>query len=191
MTQAIDESRTAASPVPPILSAAEVGALRARGGARNLIDVRTPSEFESVHAEGAKLVPLDHFDPRAVASATVAPNEPLFLLCKTGGRASRARDMCLAAGLNNVVCVDGGTDAWIRAGLPVVRGRQTISLERQVRIVAGALVLIGVVLGVEVSLWFLGLAGFVGAGLMFAGITDWCGMGMLLAKMPWNQRGGS
>jgi rhodanese-related sulfurtransferase len=92
-----------------------------------------------------------------------------------------------AAGVASVVNVEGGTLAWEKAGLPVVRGKKAMSLERQVRIAAGSLVLIGTVLGAFVHPYALGLAGFVGAGLVFAGITDTCGMGMLLARMPWNQ----
>lgn len=83
--------------------------------------------------------------------------------------------------------VEGGTQAWNQAGLPVVRGKKAISLERQVRIAAGLLVVTGSVLGCFVSPHWIGLSAFVGAGLTFAGITDTCGMGMLLARMPWNQ----
>jgi rhodanese-related sulfurtransferase len=93
----------------------------------------------------------------------------------------------VAAGVANVVNIEGGTLAWEEAGLPVVRGQKMMSLERQVRIAAGALVLIGVILGWLVDPTFAGLAAFVGAGLVFAGLTDTCGMGMLLARMPWNR----
>ena len=82
--------------------------------------------------------------------------------------------------------VEGGTQAWDAAGLPVIRGQKAISLERQVRIAAGSLVLTGAVLSHWVHPWWIGLSGFVGAGLIFAGITDTCGMGLLLARMPWN-----
>ena len=75
----------------------------------------------------------------------------------------------------------------MESGLPVVRGKKAISLERQVRIAAGLLVLLGAVLGWLVHPAFVGLSAFVGAGLVFAGVTDTCGMGMLLARMPWNQ----
>ena len=85
--------------------------------------------------------------------------------------------------------VEGGTEAWIAAGLPVSRGvAKVISLERQVRIVAGTLVLTGVLLAYFVHPAFVGISAFVGAGLIFAGVTDWCGMGLLLAKLPWNTR---
>ena len=77
--------------------------------------------------------------------------------------------------------------ACIAAGLPIVRGKAAMSLERQVRIAAGSLVLIGILLSLFVHPYLLGLSAFVGAGLVFAGITDTCGMGMLLARMPWNR----
>jgi rhodanese-related sulfurtransferase len=92
-----------------------------------------------------------------------------------------------AAGQANVVNVEGGTLAWAEAGLPVVRGPKAISLERQVRIAAGSLVLLGAVLGWFVHPAFVGLSAFIGAGLVFAGVTDTCGMALLLARMPWNQ----
>ena len=89
---------------------------------------------------------------------------------------------------NNAVVVEGGTTAWAAAGLPCEStGGRVISLERQVRIAAGALVLVGVLLGWFVHPYFVWLSAFVGGGLIFAGITDTCAMGMLLAKMPWNQ----
>jgi hypothetical protein len=86
-----------------------------------------------------------------------------------------------------VVNIEGGTLACVEAGLPVVRGKKAISLERQVRIAAGLLVVTGSALGYFVSPYWIGLAAFIGAGLAFAGITDTCAMGMMLARMPWNQ----
>ena len=112
---------------------------------------------------------------------------PLYVICKSGGRSARAVEKLTAAGLDNVFGVDGGTDAWVAADLPIVRGRGVISLERQVRIGAGLLVAIGTTLGLLISPWILALPLFVGCGLLFAGITDWCGMGLLLAKAPWNR----
>jgi rhodanese-related sulfurtransferase len=154
-----------------------------------LIDVRTPVEFAEVHAEGARLVPLDVLDPGAAMKEHAGSGEPIYVICKSGNRASKAVERFHAAGFHNVLNVEGGTDGWVKAGLPVVRSAtKVISLERQVRIGAGLLVLIGVVLGFLVHPAFFGLSAFVGAGLTFAGITDWCGMGLLLAKLPWNNR---
>ena len=86
-----------------------------------------------------------------------------------------------------MVNIEGGTMACGEPGLSVVHGKKAISLERQVRIAAGLLVLLGALLGWFVDPAFIGLSAFVGAGLVFAGITDNCGMGMVLARMPWNQ----
>lgn len=152
-----------------------------------LIDVRTPVEFREVHVSFARNVPLDQLDAAQLAAGRTGTSPPLYVICRSGGRGQQACSKLLAAGLTNVVNVEGGTQAWDQAGLPVVRGPQAMSLERQVRIAAGALVLLGSALGAFVSPYWIGLAAFVGAGLVFAGITDTCGMGMLLARMPWNQ----
>ena len=148
-----------------------------------LIDVRSPAEHAAVHVPGVVLMPLDRLDPQAVPR----DRGTAYLLCQAGGRATRAAETLTAAGITCCV-VSGGTSAWAAAGLPVTRGRGVISIERQVRIGAGSLVVIGVVLGLTVHPGLAGIAGFVGAGLIFAGISDWCGMGLLLAKAPWNQR---
>ncbi len=154
----------------------------------DLIDVRTPAEFREVHVEFARNIPLDRLDPAQVMqSRGKAATEPLYVVCNSGGRGQRACEQFRQAGFTNVVNVEGGTRACIEAGLPVVRGKKTMSLERQVRIAAGSLVLIGAALGWFVNPAFIGLSAFVGAGLVFAGITDTCGMAMLLARMPWNQ----
>src|SRR5208282_2580955 len=147
-------------------------------------------EYREIHADGARLVPLDRFDPAVVvASRSGAPGEPLYVICRTGSRAKQACEKILATGFTDVVLVEGGTLAWEQAGLPVQRGKKTISLERQVRIVAGTFVLTFTALGYAVHPYFLAIPAFMGAGLLFAGITDTCGMGMMLARMPWNQAG--
>lgn len=162
------------------------------GESVDLIDVRTPAEFREVHATTARLVPLDTLDPSAVMRERAGDaSAPLYAICRSGNRSRKACEAFLAAGYPNVVNVEGGTLAWEQAGLPVNRGRKTIGLERQVRIAAGGLVLLGTALGAFVHPWLLGLAAFVGAGLVFSGVTDTCGMAMLLAKMPWNQAGGT
>jgi rhodanese-related sulfurtransferase len=158
-----------------------------RAGQTELIDVRTPAEYREVHVEYARNVPLDQLDPKSVMAARGgAVGQPLYLVCKGGQRSAKACEEFVKAGFDNVFTVEGGTDACIAAGLPIARGKKAISLERQVRIAAGSLVLVGVV----ASLWFqplIWLSGFIGAGLVFAGVTDTCGMGMLLARMRWNK----
>lgn len=157
------------------------------GGERiELIDVRTPVEFREIHATDARLIPLDALKPADLLGNGNGSRRVCFI-CKSGKRAQKAAEQCAAAGFDNVAFIEGGTEAWAAAGLPVVRGKKAMSLERQVRIAAGSLVLIGVILAALVHPYFLAISAFVGAGLVFAGITDTCGMGMLLAKMPWNR----
>ncbi len=158
------------------------------GSSFDLIDVRTPVEFREVHVDGARNVPLSTLDPALlIQNRRAAVSEPIYLLCRSGGRGQQACQKLIQAGFPHVVNVEGGTLACIEAGLPVVRGAPAVSLERQVRIVAGALVLLGTTLGWLVHPAWSGLSAFVGAGLLVAGLTDTCAMGLLLARMPWNQ----
>jgi rhodanese-related sulfurtransferase len=173
------------------ISSSSLAALYGSGKKIDLIDVRTPAEFQEVHVEFARNVPLDQLDPAQIVRArNGSANEPLYVVCRSGGRSQQACEKFLKAGFANVVNVEGGTLACEKTGLPLVRGTKVMSLERQVRIAAGSLVLVGVVLGWLVHPYFVGLSAFIGAGLVFAGVTDTCGMGMLLARMPWNTRGG-
>jgi rhodanese-related sulfurtransferase len=170
--------------------------LRTRGEAIKLIDVRTPAEYGEVHVDFARNVPLDRLDPKQVAADHAHHAGPIYFVCRSGGRSKTACEKMIAAGVADVVSVEGGTTACDTAGLPVVRGKKAMSLERQVRIAAGALVAIGAALAAfgPDPLWKnigIGLAGFIGCGLVFAGVTDTCGMAMLIARMPWNQTSGA
>ena len=162
-----------------------------QGEKLHLLDVRTPAEHAEIHVPDVQLVPLDQLDATKLASVNgFAKDQPLYIFCRTGNRAKQAAEKLEKTGYAQCHVVEGGTMAWAEAGLPGNRGTsKVISLERQVRIFAGAIVLIGVLLAQFVNPAFIWLSGFIGAGLAFAGITDWCGMGMLIAKMPWNQRG--
>ena len=154
----------------------------------DLIDVRTSVEFQELHAVPARNIPLDQLDPSSfLHSSNGSPVEPLYLICRSGSRSKQACEMLLNAGCTNVVNVEGGTLAWESSGLPVVRGKKAISLERQVRIAAGLLVCLGAVLSCLVHPACIALSAFVGIGLIYAGATDTCGMGLLLARMPWNR----
>jgi rhodanese-related sulfurtransferase len=170
------------------ISPQELAELRKAGTHIDLIDVRTPVEYCEIHLDIAQNVPLHQLDPQAVMQArSGTKDDPLYVVCHTGKRGEKACEKFRQAGYTNVVNVEGGTLACGYAGLPLVRGEKTVSLERQVRIAAGTLVLLGAVLGLLVHPAFIGLSAFIGAGLIFAGITNTCGMGMLLASMPWNR----
>lgn len=169
------------------ISPQQLHEMLAAGRTIELLDVRTPVEYREVHASCARNVPLDQLDAAQILASRGDATQPLYVICRSGTRGRQACEKFLAAGFSQVVNVEGGTQAWDQAGLPVVRGKKAISLERQVRIAAGLLVLVGAALGTFVHPYFIGLSAFVGAGLVFAGITDTCGMGMLLARMPWNR----
>lgn len=172
------------------ISVHELQGLVTRLSSLALLDVRTPAEFSEAHIPEARSIPLDKLDPETLRDVGLTlADGPLYLVCHSGARAVKAAEKLDRSGLSATVVIEGGTEAWIAAGYPVVRlGSKVISLERQVRIAAGALVLAGVVLGTWFHPGFFGLSGFVGAGLVFAGVTDFCGMGLLLARLPYNQR---
>lgn len=168
------------------MSPRDVEQRRLGGESIVIVDVRTPAEFRGVHAQGARNVPLDVLEQHTAELRQAAAAGPLYLICQGGGRSKKACEQLAAAGIG-VINVTGGTNDWVAAGLPVERGKATISLERQVRIAAGSLALTGALLAWFVHPAFVWLSAFIGAGLVFAGVTDTCGMGMMLAKMPWNR----
>jgi len=171
---------------PAPLAPTQLNAALRRGESPVLLDVRTPLEHQEVHLPGSHLIPLDELDAAAVAGEHGSAGA-CVVICRSGSRAKKAADKLAAAGMANLQILEGGMQAWTEAGLPANRGQKVMSLERQVRIAAGAIVLGGVLLAQFVNPAFIWLSGFVGAGLMLAGITDWCGMGMLIAKAPWNR----
>lgn len=149
-----------------------------------LIDVRTPAEFGAVHAEKAVNHPMESFDLEQVP---FCKDDEIHVICQSGWRSMKVCQKLEGAGFTKIVNVTGGTSAWQSVGLPVVEGKKVISLERQVRIAAGSLVVIGAAVGQLVHPVGYGLSAFIGVGLVFAGVTDTCGMGMMIAKMPWNR----
>jgi rhodanese-related sulfurtransferase len=136
-----------------------------------LLDVRSPVEFFEVHVPQAKNIPLDEIIPKIVKNPAEYPkSKPLYLLCRGGQRAAKAAIALENEGYEQVSVIEGGTLAWVASNLPVERGTgSVISLERQVRIVAGAMVFSSVVLGWYMNHAFFLLTGFVGAGLVLPG----------------------
>jgi hypothetical protein len=146
-----------------------------------LIDIRDADEHAREHIAGAVNVPL--------ARLGQLPDGPLMFHCRTGMR-TQANEAALAAAANGAPCyiLAGGIDAWRSSGLPTkIDRRQPLEIMRQVQLVAGGLILIGVVMGFLATPAFFSLSAFVGAGLMMAGATGWCGMATLLRAMPWNR----
>jgi rhodanese-related sulfurtransferase len=152
-----------------------------------MIDIRETDEYAREHIPGARHHALSRID---VESPIRNGDEVLVFHCRSGTRTKGNAPRLSALSSNcETYILEGGLDAWKKAGLPVTLDRsQPIDIMRQVQIVAGSLVLLGVVLGVLVAPGFYVLSGLVGAGLMFAGATGFCGMARLPAFMPWNRR---
>jgi len=151
------------------------------------IDVRTPQEFESVHIAGARNIPLPDIHKYVDELKTLSQERPIMLVCRTQNRVKIAYEYLNNNGLTNCEILDGGITAWVDQGKPVIKGQQRISLEGQVRAIAGGLILLGVALGFTVHSGFFVIPAIVGAGLLHAGLTDSCLMGMLLSKLPMNR----
>ncbi|MCW3816635.1 rhodanese-like domain-containing protein [Micromonospora sp. DR5-3] len=170
---------------PATLDATSLRELIESGRSPRLLDVRTPAEFETLHIPGAYNVPLDLLKEHR-AELRNHLDEDVVLICRSGARASQAEQALAGVGLPNLKVLNGGMLAWQAANAPVKQGRQRWDLERQVRLVAGSIVLASV-LGSILVPGLKWVAGFIGAGLTFAAVTNTCAMGMLLSKLPYNR----
>ncbi|MFN4311990.1 MAG: rhodanese-like domain-containing protein [Ferrovibrio sp.] len=159
---------------------------RLQAGEVVLIDIREPSEYAREHIHGARLVPLNAIDTHDFDAER---NKVAVFTCRSGNRTAMNASRLLAKGFREAYVLAGGLDGWKKAGLPVhFNAKAPLDLQRQVQIAAGGMALLGAVLALLVSPWFIALSGFVGAGLMVAGATGFCGMARLLAVMPWNRK---
>ena len=175
------------------VTARQVFEAQGRGEPVALADVRSRAEYDAVHAVGARHHALDDFDPERTVKSFGVPglgtDVPLYLTCYSGQRAATAAEKLVQAGYPNVRLVDGGTQAWERERLPVVRGhsRRVVPLPQQVQIAVGLMLLLKTLLGVVIHPAFFVLTAALGVGLVYAGLTQNCLLGQLLSKMPWNR----
>ncbi|MGW1116420.1 rhodanese-like domain-containing protein [Streptomyces tanashiensis] len=155
------------------------------GRAPRLLDVRTPGEFRTAHIAGSYNVPLSTLrEHRAELRSHL--DEEVVLVCRSGQRAKEAEQALAQAGLPNLRVLEGGITAWEAASAPVERGPERWDMERQVRLVAGSVVLATGLIGVAVpGIHLIGTA--IGAGLTYAALSNSCAMGVLLSKLPYNR----
>ncbi len=150
-----------------------------------LIDVSTPVEHREAHVHGAINLPIGSSElSEYMAARNGKSDEPCYVMCRGGVRSVKVCNQFPDA---KVVDVAGGLKRWKEEGLPVTADKKVVSLERQVRMTAGTIVMLGAVLGVLVHPYFMAVPAFVGGGLFYAGATNSCAMAMLLTKMPWNR----
>ena len=151
-----------------------------------LLDVRTPIEYEEFHVPIAVNLPLDNISKAEVEK--LAQGRPVIAICKAGGRSRKACEILINSGFSDIATVDVGSDAWKNSGFPIKEsGNCVMSLERQVRIAAGIIILSGILLGYSFNNLFYLLSASAGLGLIISGVTNSCCMGLILAKMPWNK----
>jgi rhodanese-related sulfurtransferase len=172
--------------LPPVIAPGDLTHALEQNPRLRLLDVRTAGEFEGGHIAGSYNVPLDTLGEHGRELSEV--EDPIVLVCRGGNRARQAEQVLRQSGMLRLHVLDGGVAAWQEMGHPLRRtGRERWGLERQVRLVAGLVVLAGTVLSVTVWAPAIALAGFMGAGLAFSAVTDWCGLALLLGKLPYNR----
>jgi rhodanese-related sulfurtransferase len=172
-------------PMPARLDVATLRDWIASSDGPRVLDVRTAAEFTTVHIPGSYNVPLDLLrEHRDELSRHL--DEDIVLVCRSGARAGQAETLLAETVRPDVHILDGGLLAWQKAGAPVNSGPARWDLERQVRLVAGGLVLMGILASVLVpSMKWLSAA--IGGGLAMAALTNSCVMGLLLSKLPYNR----
>lgn len=150
------------------------------------LDVRSQFEFDQDHIKDAINVPIDTFS--AKVNDLIKFRQTYIVMCFSGTRAAMAADMLIQAGASDVIVLDGSMKRWLKEKLPVIKGESGISLERQIRIIAGSIVLFGILMAWLVHWAFIFISAFVSCGLIFSGLTNFCLMGMLLMKLPYNKK---
>jgi rhodanese-related sulfurtransferase len=173
------------------ISPSELFAMQNQGKEFQLLDVRTGLEYRSGHIPGAKLLALDEMSDKALIEQLGDLNKRdhgfIYVTCQSGLRAQQAIEKLHTYGYRNLILVEGGTEGWEKAGLPMKRCGRVITLERQVQIAIGSLLLLKVLFGFTLHELFFLTGAAIGAGLIVAGVTRWCGLARLIAMMPWNR----
>ncbi len=169
-----------------IISPRETMAFIAKDPKVKLLDVRSALEFVQAHIKDSLNVPIDIIP--AKIDELSRSKQGYIVFCRTGNRSPMAADMLMQAGIPNVKLMEGGITRWQKEGLPVIKGAGGMSLERQVRLIAGSLVLSGIILSWLLHWAFIFISIFVCCGLIYSGLTDTCLMGMLLMKLPYNKK---
>ncbi len=157
------------------------------GNPINLIDVRTHAEYEAVHIQAARCIPLNTLHPEKLPEQLTESDSPVYIVCKSGQRSKQACEQLLSSHPERTILVEGGTDAWVNAGFPVERGNFTLPLNQQVQAVIGTVVLLGVVLALLVNYYFILISLFATCGFIIGNLTGFCPLAMVIAKMPWNR----
>jgi rhodanese-related sulfurtransferase len=175
------------APTADVITSPELHTLLESPTAPRVVDVRTPAEFETSHIAGSYNVPLDVVDQLGAEIARrLDGHSDVVLVCRSGQRSTKAQTLLRNAGLSSGRVLENGITDWEGRGFAVDRGAQRWDLERQVRLVAGSVVLSSV-LGSVAAPRLKWLAAAIGAGLTYAAVSNTCAMGTALSKLPYNR----
>ncbi|OBH56622.1 rhodanese-like domain-containing protein [Mycobacterium sp. E2479] len=175
------------APTADAITSAELHERLGSSTALRIVDVRTPAEFETSHIPGSHNVPLDLLDERSREIAQLLGGDrETVLVCRSGQRSTKALKLLRNAGLTGSRVLENGILDWEGQGFSVDRGAQRWDLERQVRLVAGSVVLSSV-LGSVVVPRLKWLAAGIGGGLTYAALSNTCAMATVLSKLPYNR----
>lgn len=169
-----------------MISPKDVQALALKDPQIKLLDVRSALEFSEKHIKDSINIPVDMISSKIKDLSQSGQSYITF--CRTGNRSPMAADMLLQAGISSIKVMRGGMTAWQKQKLPVIMGDTSVSIERQVRIAAGLLMLFGIIMAQFVHGGFIWVSIWVACGFIFAGITNSCLMGMMLMKLPYNKK---
>jgi rhodanese-related sulfurtransferase len=175
------------APTADAITSTELRELLESSTAPRILDVRTPAEFETSHIAGSYNVPLDVVEQHgSQITERLDQDRDVVLICRSGQRSTKAHTLLRNAGLAGGRVLEKGILDWEGQGFAVDRGAQRWDLERQVRLVAGSIVLSSVLGSVAVPRlkW---LAAAIGGGLTFAAVSNTCAMGTALSKLPYNR----
>jgi len=175
----------ATSPDADVIKVEDLRRMLSEDPLLRILDVRTGGEFETAHIAASYNVPLDTLAEHAADLADV--EHPVVLVCQTGGRATKAHGTLSLAGKQRLHILEGGMQAWRSAGGDVIEtASDRWAMDRQVRLTAGSIALVGVLASVFLpkAKW---LAGGVATGLVHSALTNTCAMAEVLGRLPYNQ----
>jgi len=149
-----------------------------------LVDIRSPQEYSRESIGCAENISVDD-----IYDADIKSDEIVVLHCQSGNRTNQAASKVAGLNAKEVYLLDGGISAWKQHKQPTVKNlKEPLPLMRQVQIIVGFLVVLGVVLSFVVNPYFSLLSAFVGAGLLVAGLTGFCGLARILMILPYNKK---
>jgi rhodanese-related sulfurtransferase len=174
----------------PAVGADELAARLEGGSPTHLVDLRDPSLYRAGHIQGSISLPFAHIDRERLGSDLgphVGSSEPLYLISGSGRLAERAAMRLRHQGLGQVHILDGGIAAWRAAGMALAQHGRRFTLQQQLNLIVGVLLLMLLAKALLLHPVFYVLTGVVGIALVAAAFGDRRSLRRLLQRLPWNR----